>query len=113
VPYVCAQHESVGRQLAVRAKAAGNLVEVDSLAVLLVSELHCLPAAERRRARAPLTAEILEDAVLAARAIAVVVRSGDLQLQERVRPEIEAQHRRTHVLETTEQDLQGFGGLEI
>ena len=66
----------------------------------------------RRRARAEIAVQVLERAMLAARAVALVVGAGDLELPHAVRPEVEAQHRRRNALEVAGQDLERLGGFE-
>src|SRR5690606_7507377 len=84
-----AHHERVDLDLAVAAQAARDRLEVDAFRVALLAQLHGVAAAERRRARAEAAVEILELAVLAARAVALLVRGRDLELLEHVAPEVE------------------------
>src|SRR5690606_3059883 len=88
------------------------LLEIDRRIRAAVLELHGVAPAEGARAGPELPFEVLEAPVLAARAIAALVRPRHLELLEGVAPEVEAQHRRADPLESAGQDLQRLGRLE-
>ncbi len=95
------------------AESLGESPEVDAVGLLAVPELHRVAPAQERGARSRLAVEIVEATVLAAAAIAALVRVRDLQVENLVRPKVEVQKRPSDPVEASSQDLERLGHLEV
>src|SRR5690606_20895098 len=92
---------------------SGEFLEVELRFVLLVRELHGVAAAQRRRARTHLAVEEFEVTMLAALAVTLLVRPVDLQLVNRVPPQVDVEHRRRDTVQVAGEDFKRLGDFKV